>query len=112
MAMPMEGKVKKEPRIILIVQTDIAPEMEEEFNRWYEEEHIPLLLQVPGVLSARRGVSKEGSPKYVAIYEHENINVQKSPAYQKAIETEWTSRIRPHFKNFTRRVLLQIYPDP
>lgn len=103
--------MKKEPRIILIVQMDIAPEMEEEFNRWYEEEHIPLLLQVPGVLSARRGVSNEGSPKYIAIYEHENINVQKSSAYQRAIETEWSRRIRPHFKNLTRRVFLQIYPD-
>jgi hypothetical protein len=107
----MEGKVKKEPRIILIVQTDIDPEMEEEFNRWYEEEHIPLLLQVPGVLSARRGVSQEGSPKYFSIYEHENIDVQKSPAYQRAVETEWTKRIRPHFKNFARRVLFQIYPN-
>ena len=103
--------MKKELRIILIVQTDIDPEMEEEFNRWYEEEHIPLLLQVPGVLSARRGVSQEGSPKYVSIYEHENINVQKSPAYQRAVETEWTKRIRPHFKNFARRALFQIYPN-
>jgi uncharacterized protein (TIGR02118 family) len=107
----MEGQVKKEPRIILIVQTDIDPEMEEEFNRWYEEEHIPLLLQVPGVLSARRGVSQEGSPKYVTIYEHENMNVQKSSAYQRAVETEWTKRIRPHFKNFTRRVLFQVYSE-
>jgi uncharacterized protein (TIGR02118 family) len=110
--MPMEENLKKEPRIILIVQTDIAPEMEEEFNRWYEEEHLPLLLQVPGVLSAKRAVSQEGSPKYISIYEHENINVQKSTAYQRAIETEWTSRIRSHFKNFTRRVFFQIYPDP
>lgn len=28
--------------ILLIVRTDVAPEMEEEFNRWYNEEHIPL----------------------------------------------------------------------
>ncbi len=25
--------------ILLIVRTDVAPEMEEEFNRWYDEEH-------------------------------------------------------------------------
>jgi len=104
--------VKKEPRVIVIVQTDIDPEMEEEFNRWYKEEHIPLLLQVPGVLSAKRGISQEGSPKYFSIYEHENINVQKSPAYQKAVDTEWTKRIRPYFKNFTRKVLFQIFPEP
>ena len=43
--------------ILLIVRTDVAPEMEEEFNRWYNEEHIPLLLRVPGVLWAKRAVN-------------------------------------------------------
>lgn len=60
--------MKKETRVIVIVQTDIDPEMEEEFNRWYKEEHIPLLLRVPGVPSAKRGVSQEGRPKYFSIY--------------------------------------------
>jgi vacuolar-type H+-ATPase subunit F/Vma7 len=41
-------------RILLIVQTDIESEMEEEFTRWYDEEHIPRLLNVPGVIMARR----------------------------------------------------------
>ena len=32
---------------LLMVWTDIDPEFEAEFNRWYDEEHIPLLLQIP-----------------------------------------------------------------
>ena len=104
--------MQKKLKVILIIQMDVDPEMEEEFNRWYEEEHIPMLMQVPGVLSARRCISQGENPKYVTIYEHKNIDVQKSRSYQKALETEWTKRIRPHLKNFTKRVLFQIYPNP
>jgi hypothetical protein len=90
---------------------DVDPEMEEEFNRWYEEEHIPLLLKVPGVLSARRYIFPGESPKYITVYEHENEEVQGSLSDQKAIETEWNQRIRPHLKNFSRKILFQIYPS-
>ncbi len=91
-------------QILVFVRTDIAPEMEEDFNSWYEEEHIPRLLKVPGVLWAKRGINTGKGPKYVAVYEHENINVQQSQAYREAVETEWTNRIRPHMRNFVREV--------
>ena len=64
-------------RILLIVQTDVAPEMEEEFNRWYDEEHIPRLLGVPGVIMAKRGLNTGNGQKYIAIYEHLNIRSSK-----------------------------------
>jgi cyclophilin family peptidyl-prolyl cis-trans isomerase len=97
---PMEHK----GRILLIVQTDIEPEMEEEFNRWYEEEHIPRLLNVPGVIMARRGINTGNGQKYIAIYEHEDLDVQYTSAYKNAIETEWTKKIRPYLRNFERNV--------
>jgi hypothetical protein len=90
-------------RILLIIKTDIAIEMEEEFNRWYDEEHIPRLLKVPGVLMARRGLNTGDGQKYIAIYEHENSEVQHTSAYKNAIETEWTQKIRPHLRNFQRK---------
>lgn len=93
-----------EKHILLIVRTDVAPEMEEEFNRWYNEEHIPGLLKVPGVLRAKRGVNTGKGQKYIAVYEHENADVQKTPAYRKVVETEWTRRMRPHFRNFEREM--------
>jgi len=91
-------------RILLIVQTDIESEMEEEFTRWYDEEHIPRLLNVPGVIMARRGINTENGQKYIAIYEHENLDVQHTSAYKNAIETEWTRKIRPYLKNFQRNI--------
>ena len=96
--------MESKKHILVFVRTDIEPEWEEDFNRWYEEEHIPGLLKVPGVLWAKRGVNTGKGQKYVAVYEHEHIDVQQSRAYREAVETEWTARIRPHMRNFTREV--------
>ena len=82
--------------VLIIVRIDIEPEMEEEFNRWYDEEHIPALLKVPGVVWARRAVNTGKGLKYIAVYEHENIDVQHSEAYKRAVQTEWTRKIEPH----------------
>ena len=39
------------------------------FNAWYDDEHVPALAAVPGVLCARRFRSREaGGTKYVALY--------------------------------------------
>ena len=91
----MSWKSKK--HILLIVRIDVGPEMEGEFNRWYNEEHIPALLKVPGVLWAKRAINTGKGAKYIAVYEHENIDVQNSEAYRKATQTEWTRRLQPHF---------------
>jgi len=96
--------MKSEKHIILIVRTDVMPEMEEEFNRWYNEEHIPRLLKVPGVLSAKRGTSTADGQKYIALYEHESGDVQKTSAYREALETDWSNKIRPYLRNFTREI--------
>jgi len=66
---------------LLMVWTDIDPEFEAEFNNWYDEEHLPRLLDVPGFLSAGRYVAVKGAPKYLAMYELEDHNVLRSTAY-------------------------------
>jgi hypothetical protein len=90
--------------IILIMRIDVEREMEEEFNRWYNEEHIPALLKVPGVLWARRAINTGKGPKYIALYEHENMDVQQSEAYRKAVQTEWTRRIQAHLLRREREI--------
>jgi len=37
-----------------LVLTNAVPGREEEFNRWYTEQHLPDVLRVPGVVSAQR----------------------------------------------------------
>jgi hypothetical protein len=72
---------------------DVPAAHEEEFNRWYDIEHLPLLLQVPGVLGARRFRASAGSPRYVALYDLADEGVPEHPAWQSAIRTEWAQRI-------------------
>jgi hypothetical protein len=72
---------------------DVPPEHEDEFNRWYDEEHVPLLVQVPGVLSARRFRASSGSPRYVALYDLADDSVPQHPAWRAATRTDWSARI-------------------
>jgi len=72
---------------------DVPAAHEEEFNRWYDIEHVPLLLQVPGVLGARRFRASSGSPRYVALYDLADAEVVKQDAWRAATQTEWARRI-------------------
>jgi hypothetical protein len=66
---------------LLMLWTDVDPEFEAEFNRWYDEEHIHHLLSVPGFLSAGRYVALRGGPKYLAMYELEDVSVLRTAAF-------------------------------
>jgi antibiotic biosynthesis monooxygenase (ABM) superfamily enzyme len=66
---------------LLMVWTDIDPEYEADYNRWYDEEHIGELLAVPGFLSAGRYVALRGGPKYLALYELDAPEVLRSAAF-------------------------------
>ena len=97
--------MKAEPRGLLLVMMDIDPEHEAEFNEWYEKEHVPERLAVPGFISGRRFRAVEGAPKYLALYELENADVVKSDAYLERLRkspTEWTQRMRPRFRKIGR----------
>jgi len=114
--MPIEAKY------VLMVSMDVAPEKEDLFNEVYDQEHIPNLLEVPGVLSARRvksqagaiamaGATKEipaASPAYTAIYELESPDVLQSDAWAKAVEAgRWPDEVRPYTTN-RRQVLARV----
>ncbi|KAI1791216.1 hypothetical protein LXA43DRAFT_1094817 [Ganoderma leucocontextum] len=46
----------------IALQASIGPELEDELNRWYREEHIPLLAKVPGWHRSRRCVLRGVGP--------------------------------------------------
>ena len=48
---------------LLMVWVDVPQELEDEFNRWYNEEHIPELTAIPGVLNAARYEAVRSGPK-------------------------------------------------
>jgi hypothetical protein len=89
---------------LLLNAMNIAPEFEAEFNEWYDKEHIPALSAVPGVLCARRFRGASGNRKYVALYHLEAPEVQESAEWKKARQSDWTSRLQPHFRDHLRLV--------
>ena len=68
-------------RALLIVRSNVIPALEAEYNRWYNEVHLRDMLNVPGVLTARRYVSLLDEPKYAAVYELESEDVLQTEAY-------------------------------
>jgi len=115
----MAGKAK----FLMIASMDVDAEHESTFNEVYDQEHVPNLSKVPGVLGIsrykrgtltmniggeRKTIEIPNEPTYTAIYELENPDVLTSPAWAKAIEDgRWPSQVRPHTKN-RRHVLLKL----
>jgi len=89
---------------LLAVWTDIPAAVEEDFNRWYDEEHLAERAGIPGFLNARRYRSLQGTPTYIALYDTVDAHVLQSETYLKVANnaTPWTQRVRPHFQNFVR----------
>ena len=99
---------------IFLVYTDIDPKYEEEFNAWYNTEHLPDLLRLPGFLDGARYVAEKGGPKYLAVYELTSAEALKSAEFQKvrANPTPWSRRVSPTAigKNVARILGQQLFP--
>ena len=101
-------------RALLLVMMDVDPEHEADFNHWYEEEHLPERMSIPGFLSARRYRAIVGGPKYLALYELESANVLDSEKYRYLYgegSTEWTKRILEKGRNYLRNVYVEIHSE-
>jgi hypothetical protein len=85
---------------LLVATMDVDAEHEKEFNDWYNQEHVPQLGAVPGVLCARRYrmSGEDTGRKYLALYHMTGPEVSRSAAWRTAADTEWTRRLRPHFR--------------
>ena len=103
------------PNCLMIVTAEVDDAVEAEWNRWYDEVHLPDALACPGVLGGRRYVSsgpvsesdrgqrRSGTTKlYTTVYALE------LPA---AVETEEFSAMRgwahfgPHVRSQTRVIV-------
>src|SRR5215470_1916867 len=108
-----DGNMAQKGRGIFMVYVDIDAQHVQEFNNWYNEEHLPELLSVPGILSAARYEAVKGGPQYLACYELESVAVMQTPAFTNRPRTPWGQKVSPSVigKNLTRIVGEQIYPD-
>src|SRR5581483_6800417 len=78
---------------ILIAAFDFSTAHEDEFNDWYDLEHIPERQRVPGFVNCERWIDGKLS---IATYDLETVEVLKSAPYR-AIgydnSSVWTKRV-------------------
>jgi len=81
---------------VLIAALDFAGAAEDEFNDWYDTEHIPERQRVPGFLTLERWIGADDPKQSVATYDLASLAVLESPAYR-AIGGEnlspWSKRV-------------------
>ena len=86
---------------LYIAQLSIPPQHEDLFNDLYDKEHIPNILQVPGVESAKRykleWSEQAEMPQYLAVYELEDPQLPNTDTWKAASDKgEWSVKVRPH----------------
>jgi len=100
--------------VLFVVKATVPKDQEEAFNRWYNEEHIPLVLQYKGAVSARRYKAILGEEKYqyMAVYEFKD-----EVSFWRLMESEHFKMLKENFdSNFgtvserTRFAYTQIWP--
>jgi hypothetical protein len=107
---------------IFVVGHEVPENRIEEFNAWYDTEHIPAMFRVPGFVTARRFVmasseyppilGKEGFlPLYLTIYDIENVELFQSEDFLRERESPWSTWVRSWFSRKIRAIYYRIYPN-
>lgn len=100
---PFAPALMEHDYFVSLVTMDCRPEVEDEFNRWYDASHVPNLLGVPGYVSGRRFRLVEEpalehlqmNPRYLALYEVEG---EKTPLI--ADPERMSPEARAEFRNW------------
>ncbi|QRP48529.1 hypothetical protein [Amycolatopsis sp. FDAARGOS 1241] len=89
------------PVIVSVALTGDEPALDE----WYREEHVPLLLRVPGWHRIRRYRRVEGAgPELLAFHEISGAGLFDEPGYRHATSTPWRDRVMATVTARERRV--------
>jgi hypothetical protein len=81
---------------LLFMAFDFSTAHEDEFHDWYDLEHVPERLRVPGFLNAERWIDEQNPKIHVATYDLDNVGVLASPAYRAVggdNQSVWTKRV-------------------
>jgi hypothetical protein len=74
----------------------VPDERVDEFNRWYEEEHVAMLLRCKDWLMVRRFEVYESEPQpwtHLALHYIASLDALKSPQLEAARTTEWRDKL-------------------
>ncbi|HEX6720467.1 MAG TPA: hypothetical protein VF107_02800 [Burkholderiaceae bacterium] len=88
----------------MLLSFDVVPDAVAEHDHWHTFEHLPERLAIPGFLRGTRWVALEGQPRYLVLYEVEQLATLESPAYLERLNnpTPWTRKIMPGYRGMRR----------
>ena len=94
--------------VILAVAMSVSAGSEDDLAAWYTDEHIPMLLEVPGWRRIRRfrltrSMDAPG-PDFLSLHELAGPEVLEEPGYRAAISTPWRDRVVASALRRERRV--------
>ena len=79
---------------------DVPPDVDAEFNEWYNGTYVPNYEKVPGVIRGRRYRALVGSPTYLTYYEFEHPKVSESAAWNAQRDAvPLSARMREHMRH-------------
>src|SRR6478672_3320561 len=98
---------------VLIAAMDFTNVAADEFNDWYDNEHIPERRAVPGFLTLQRWIGADNPKQSVATYDLGSLDVLRGAAYR-AIGGEnlspWSKRVTGKVDRLLRFEGEQILP--
>lgn len=92
----------------------VPPASQDEFDRWYDEEHLAEVCAVPGIARGRRFVrvdapySSKTDYGHLTLYEADSLAVFDTAAYRRLAEapSEWTRRVAASIPRTRERATL------
>ncbi len=83
------------------VMMDVEPHREALFNELYDNEHLPLLMKLPGAVNAvRYRTAAAGEPRYLCAYEVERPDLPMSKLWNDTSDIgRWKPEVRPYTSN-------------
>ena len=91
---------------LMFVLSQPRPGEEQEFHSWYDDEHAPARLTVPGIRTAERyAATDDARPDWLALYETD-LDALATPAYRKLStdRSEREARVMGRLETLDRRV--------
>ena len=100
--------------VLFVVKATITKDKEEAYNRWYNEEHVPMFLQFKGAVSARRykAILGEDKYQYMAVYELQDEETLKrllASDHFKALKADYDAKFGSVSER-TRFAYTQVWP--
>ena len=104
--------------LLAVGHTGLPSKIMDEYNAWYNTEHIPSYVDIPGFINARRFQRVKGkdgklpgaqipTPDFIALYDLTDSGVFETVEFRQKSSTPWSTRVRQW--TWDRRKMSNVY---